>query len=140
MADKLGHKDDAVKYQAIFANVSSMWHEHWWSNTTGLYADGGQTAQVLALQLDVMPKDVKQAVVDGLVADIIAHGNHTTCGIIGWRFECEVLSANGHADLAYALMTQTTYPSYGFEIKHPYEPATTIWELWDGAQTMPHTA
>ena len=32
-----------------------------------------------------------------------------SCGIIGWRFQLEALSKNGHADLAYALLTQTTY-------------------------------
>lgn len=63
--------------------------------------------------------------------------NAKTCGIIGWRFECEVLSAAGHADVAYALITQRTYPSYGYEITHPYEPATTIWELWDGPSEGP---
>lgn len=55
-----------------------------------------------------------------------------TGGIIGWRFQLEALSKNGHADLAYALLTQTTYPSIGYEILDPKgEPATTLWELWD---------
>ena len=54
------------------------------------------------------------------------------CGIIGWRFQLEALSKNGHAELAYALLTQTTYPSIGYEILDPKgEPATTLWELWN---------
>ena len=28
-------------------------------------------------------------------------------------------------------MPQHRYPSYGYEILSPVEPATTIWELWD---------
>ena len=54
----------------------------------------------------------------------------TPGGIIGWRYQPEVLSSNGHAELAYALMTQTTYPSIGYEILS-VEPATTLWELWN---------
>jgi len=137
MAQKLGHADDASRYQAILTNVSNMFHSQYFDSNSNSYADGGQTAQVLALKLGVVPDQYKQAVVSNLVQDIIAHGNHTSCGIIGWRFQCEVLSAMGHADLAYALMTQRTYPSYGFEIFHPFEPATTIWELWDGPSEGP---
>eukprot|EP00656_Telonema_subtile_P019818 TRINITY_DN2101_c0_g1_i8.p1 TRINITY_DN2101_c0_g1~~TRINITY_DN2101_c0_g1_i8.p1 ORF type:complete len:450 (-),score=118.89 TRINITY_DN2101_c0_g1_i8:162-1511(-) len=137
MAGKLGHTADQAKYRAIFSNVSSLFHMQWFNNTTKLYADGGQTAQVLALQLGLVPSAVRAAVVQGLVDDIAAHGNHTTCGIIGWRFECDVLAREGHGELAYALMTQRTYPSYGFEILHPDEPATTVWELWDGASEGP---
>jgi hypothetical protein len=41
----------------------------------------------------------------------------------------QALSENGHAELAYALMTQTTYPSIGYEILGTTgEPATTLWE------------
>jgi hypothetical protein len=69
---------------------------------------------------------------------VTAHGNHTTSGIIGFRFACDVLSANGLADVAYALLTQTTYPSIGYEIKGGLgEPATTLWELWDGDHEGP---
>lgn len=67
-----------------------------------------------------------------LAAAIKSNDYHTTSGIIGWRFAPEALSNNGHASLAYALMTQTTYPSIGYEIiGKTGEPATTLWELWD---------
>ena len=39
-----------------------------------------------------------------------------------------MLTENGHADLAYQLVTQTTYPSWGYMIK---EGATTLWERWE---------
>ena len=47
------------------------------------------------------------------------------------RYQLEALSENGHLDVAYALLTQKTYPSLGFEILNPLEPATTWWEEWD---------
>jgi hypothetical protein len=55
---------------------------------------------VLTLKADCMPTPaIKQAVVDGLVLNINTHDNHTTSGIIGWRFVPEALSANGHGAL-----------------------------------------
>jgi alpha-L-rhamnosidase len=35
----------------------------------------------------------------------------------------------GYADLAYILLQNDTYPSWGYSIK---QGATTIWERWDG--------
>ena len=35
----------------------------------------------------------------------------------------------GHNDVAYKLLLQDTYPSWGYSIKYN---ATTIWERWDG--------
>ncbi|MEN3614277.1 alpha-L-rhamnosidase C-terminal domain-containing protein [Plantactinospora sp. ZYX-F-223] len=42
---------------------------------------------------------------------------------------CPVLADHGRADLAYALLHQDEYPSWGYSIRHG---ATTIWERWDG--------
>ena len=43
---------------------------------------------------------------------------------------CPVLTETGaHADVAYRLLLNETYPSWGYTIKNG---ATTIWERWDG--------
>jgi len=138
MASKLGKSDDASKYSKMFADTSQLFHSHWFNNASNTYADGGQTAQVLALKLGLGTTATRAAVAAHLVEDIVSgHANHTTSGIIGWRFQPEVLSSMGYSDVAFALMTQTTYPSFGFEILNPQEPATTIWELWDSPSEGP---
>ena len=133
MASKLGLTADAAKYSSMFAKLKAEFHTQWWDPVNKVYEAGGQTAHSLALALGCAPTAaIRAAAVAHFVADIVGNGNHTTCGIIGWRFQLEALSKNGHADLAYALMTQTTYPSIGYEILDPKgEPATTLWELWD---------
>ena len=40
-----------------------------------------------------------------------------------------MLADHGRADLAYALLHQDEFPSWGYSIRHG---ATTIWERWDG--------
>ena len=106
MAHHIGNTADATKYKAAFAKWSAAWHQAWYDTEAGNYDKGGQTAHVLALYIDAPPPDLKPKVLETLVENILAHHNHTTCGIIGWRFELDVLSANGYGDLAYALMTQ----------------------------------
>jgi alpha-L-rhamnosidase len=95
----------------------------------GQFAVRSQTGDVLALFLDLVPDDKKDAVLQGLVNDIVViHGTHVNTGIVGTRYILDVLSDNGYADLAFKLVTQTTYPSWGYMVK---EGATTLWERWE---------
>jgi alpha-L-rhamnosidase len=88
-----------------------------------------QTGHVLALYLDLVPAEKKQAVLQSLIDDIVVlHGKHVNTGIIGTRYLLDVLSDNGYADLALQLVTQTTYPGWGHMVK---EGATTLWERWE---------
>src|ERR1035438_4183628 len=43
----------------------------------------------------------------------------------------EELTKTGHADLAYRLLLNTAYPSWGYLVEHG---ATTMWERWNGDQ------
>ena len=137
MARAMGNAADHTKYTTAYTKAASDWHTAWYDTNTSSYDNGHQTAHVLALYIDAPPADLKPKVLSILVHNILAHENHTTCGIIGWRFQLDVLSTNGYGDLAYALITQQTYPGFGFEILNADEPATTIWELWDGPYEGP---
>jgi len=137
MAKAIGKTADATKYSTAAEKYGKEWHAAWFDSAKGVYAKGGQTAQTLGLELDVGTAATKKSVLAALVANVLAHSNHTTCGIIGWKYECKVLSDNGYGDLAWALMTQKTYPSLGFEILNPDEPSTTIWELWNSPYEGP---
>ena len=64
-----------------------------------------------------------------LVADIERHDWHLTTGFIGVGLLCPVLTEAGYADVAYRLLLNETFPSWGYSIRHG---ATTIWERWDG--------
>jgi alpha-L-rhamnosidase len=67
--------------------------------------------------------------VEHLAADIDKRDNRLTTGFVGVSLLCPVLADQGRADLAYALLHQEEYPSWGYSIRHG---ATTIWERWDG--------
>ena len=50
-------------------------------------------------------------------------------GFVGTSMLMPVLAQTGHQDVAYRLLLNDTFPSWGFSIKHG---ATSIWERWDG--------
>ena len=82
----------------------------------------------MALFLDLVPKEHREAVVRSLTNDIIyGHNTHLTTGFIGVKFLMPVLTNLGRSDLAYDLAVQTTYPSWGYMLERG---ATTLWELW----------
>ncbi len=88
-----------------------------------------QTSNVLALFLDMAPEDKKKAVIKSLVENIVvSHSSHLNTGIVGTRYILDVLTKYGQVDLAYKLVTQSTYPSWGYMLK---EGATTLWERWE---------
>lgn len=52
-------------------------------------------------------------------------GYFVSVGIIGTKYLLEALTAYGRADLALQLAENTDYPSWGYMIHNPIEPATT---------------
>jgi alpha-L-rhamnosidase len=64
-----------------------------------------------------------------LIADIESRGWHLSTGFIGTKDLMLVLSSLGRNDVAYRLLHNETFPSWGFTIRNG---ATSIWERWDG--------
>jgi alpha-L-rhamnosidase len=90
-----------------------------------------QTGYVLALYMDLMPHELRAAAADRLIKKI--EDNHWLLGtgFLGTPYLLEVLSDTGHADVAYRLLLNREYPSWGYLIDHG---ATTTWERWNGDQ------
>ena len=59
---------------------------------------------------------------------------HVGTGLVGAQWLMRTLTDNGHADLAYKIATQKTYPGWGYMVE---QGATTIWELWNGNTADP---
>lgn len=88
-----------------------------------------QTAYVLALHFDLLPDAVRPLAVAELAADINRREMHLSTGFVGSPYLPHVLSSGGRADIAYALLNQTSWPSWLYAVT---QGATTIWERWDG--------
>jgi alpha-L-rhamnosidase len=128
MAAALGKSADAAAYNERAGQIKDAFNKAFFHPDTKTYSTGAQTANVLPLFLDMVPADSRRQVGNNLANDILyLHDTHLTTGLAGLRYLMPALTMTGHADLAYDLMTQTTYPSWGYMLANG---ATTVWELW----------
>ncbi len=88
-----------------------------------------QSAYVVTLYSGIAPENLRANMTARLVADIEAHNNHLTTGFLGTPFLMFVLDDNHRSDVAFKLLLQDTYPSWGYMVA---KGATTWWERWNG--------
>jgi alpha-L-rhamnosidase len=131
IADVLGKKDDAARWRELAARIKRAFLAKFFDPAANEFASGTQAAKVFALQFGLLPEKapaVRTAVARTLGNQITYAANtHLTTGIHATKYVLDVLGAEGRADLAYDLVAQTTYPSWGYMLENG---ATTIWELW----------
>ncbi len=138
IAEVLGRHEDARRYAALADTVKKAFIRKFFNPETNLYGTDTlyQTYQVLALALDLVPEDHREAVTQGLIRDILdTHHGHLNTGIIGTKYLWPVLNRAGRNDVAYTIVTRTTYPGYGYWIS---KGATTLWEKWEGLYSHNH--
>ena len=127
-AEVLGKKDDAAEYRKLLERIKSAFNRDY-VDAEGHVKGQTQTAYVLALQFDLLDEAKRAAAEKLLIADIERHEWHLTTGFVGTKDLMLVLTKIGRADVAYRLLHNDTFPSWGFSIKNG---ATTIWERWNG--------
>jgi alpha-L-rhamnosidase len=81
------------------------------------------------LAFDLLDAEKQKLAAQYLVEDIRSRRWHLSTGIIGTKDLMLVLAKIGRNDVAYRLLHNETFPSWGFSVKHG---ATSIWERWDG--------
>lgn len=128
MARELGRDRAAWRFQKMFEKIRSAFQREF------VQADGRltvetQTAYLLALAFDLIPKPSRDRAAERLVDLIRELDWHLSTGFIGVSHLNPVLTLAGHADVAYRLLLQDTYPSWLYPVQHG---ATTIWERWNG--------
>lgn len=132
MAQALDRKDDARRYDKLFNKIKSAFQQRF-VKANGSVGSDSQTSYVLALHMQLLPEEQRQATADRLVADLKAHQWHLTTGFLGTPYIMNILSSTGHSDVAYKLLLTETYPSWGYMVRHG---ATTMWERWNGDQML----
>ena len=126
----LDEVEDAPRYGALAGEIKEAFNREFLDRESNQYGGGSQTANAVALHLDLVPADRVEAVVANLVEDIrVRHNGHLTTGIIGTAALENALPRYGQAEVMAELMAQTTFPSWGEQIA---KGATTVWESWNG--------
>ena len=127
-AQLAGNKYDVEYYSKLADEVRSVLNTKFFNATTKQYATGSQTANAMAVYMDIVEPENRQPVIDNLVKDIKVHGNRLTTGDIGNRYLFQTLANNGLNELMYTMFNHEETPGYGFQLKFG---ATTLTEQWD---------
>ncbi|WP_230474755.1 alpha-L-rhamnosidase [Dyella monticola] len=128
----LGDDSEAQHFDAMATRVRDAFNRQFFDSSKGLYrgeSDDGvrQTHQLLALGFGLVPAAQRTRVANALVQAVHAHDDHLDTGALGTKLLLPVLTATGHAGVAWIVATQTRFPSWGYWRAHG---ATSLWEHW----------
>jgi alpha-L-rhamnosidase len=134
MARALGKTEDAQKYEALFQQIRAAFQKEFVRADGRVMNAAGQgdtqTCYLVALRFDLLPEEMRPRAAQYLAEDILTkHNGHLSTGFVGVGYLNPTLTEVGRLDLAYRLLNNDTFPSWGYSIK---QGATTIWERWDG--------
>ncbi len=138
ISDILG-KGDSEEYLTAAERFCDAFNKKFYNNDLNIYETTiwnqkgnrrkyRQTSNLLPLSFGMVPNEKKAAVVKNLIDDIVTHDYHLDTGCTGTKHILPVLFNEGYADVAYKILTQTTYPSWGYWVENG---ADSAWESWE---------
>lgn len=139
IAEKLGKDEDISIYIKPAERLLEAFNDKFLIKEKGIYETSfwvqrglrekyRQTSNLLPLAFDMVPDSFKETVLKNLVKNIVERDYHLDTGCIGTKYILPVLFDNGYFDVAFKVLTQTTYPSWGFWLG---KGATSAWESWE---------
>jgi alpha-L-rhamnosidase len=134
-ATMLDRPDEAKEHLAKAEGVKAAFNKKFFDADRCLYDNGTQTSCLLPLAFGLAPAESRDKLFANLVENItVKTQGHIGTGLIGGQWLMHTLSDHGRADLAYQLLSNKTYPSWGYMVE---KGATTVWELWNGDTADP---
>lgn len=124
----LGIEQDAAFYTDVAQKIRSVYDRYLIADN-GVIEPGHQAAYVRALAFDLCSEQKRPLVEKQLIKEIENNGNRLNTGFLSTPFLLPTLVEMGRADLAFAILEQTEYPSWLHSV---LSGATTIPESWDG--------
>jgi len=141
MAHATGRSADEEKYARIFEKIRAAFEKKFVrddgfvagadKNDEANKGKGGDTqaGYVLALHMNLLPEALRAKAAEKLADKIEANHGLLGTGFLGTPYLLEELTKAGKTELAYKLLLNTDYPSWGYLVEHG---ATTMWERWNG--------
>ncbi|KAJ7595078.1 bacterial alpha-L-rhamnosidase-domain-containing protein [Mycena floridula] len=133
VAAVVGQPADAATFTSQAAAVKNAFNGQF-LNPSGYYSGVGdsgfrQTHNLLAIAFGLTPNNSVISTAAKAIANdaMVTKGGHLNTGALGTKHLLPVLSEHGFIDVAVALGTQTTFPSWGFWFENG---ANSMWEHW----------
>jgi alpha-L-rhamnosidase len=128
MAKAIGRDEDALRHGKLFDDIKAAFNREF-VQADGRLPGDTQAGYALALHFDLLPDDLRPKAVAHLHEAIRKYNGHISTGFLSTRCLMLELTRNGYNDEAWQLITNRTFPSWGYMIENG---ATTMWERWDG--------
>lgn len=128
-AGVLGRQQDETRYLELAENCRKAFNEAFFYPLSKNYANGSQTANAMALYLELPEAEYIQQVLQNLEEDIRLRDGHFTGGDVGHPYILRALAKYGRNDVIAENFRKTDFPSYGYQVSCN---ATTLCEDWDG--------
>lgn len=127
-ARELGHDELAERYAALADEVAAAFRRRYVCDDGRMTSDS-PTAYSLALVFGLIDDgEQRRSAGDRLARLVLDDDARIATGFVGTPLICDALTATGHVDVAYRLLTQTDCPSWLYPVTMG---ATTVWERWD---------
>jgi len=123
-----GMEDESRSYRDLAVATRANFNARFFNPERRQYDKGSQTAQAMPLALGMAPDGERRQVLQALVDDIRAHGNHVTAGDVGYHYVVDALTQGGRSDVLLDMLERTDTPSYGYQLA---QGATSLTEAWD---------
>ncbi len=127
MSEVLGREKDAGLYAEMAEKVRAELLKKY-RKPDGSLSNGSQSVYALALDFDLLDTKDRKAALTNLFRAIEQHKNHLATGSFTTSSLLKALADNGAQELAYRLVMQPDFPSYGYMVD---QGATAMWERLD---------
>lgn len=129
----LGNSADAENYSKLASAVYQAFNDRFYHPSARQYGTGSQTANAMALCMDLVTAENKAAVLANLIKSIKDGNNNLTAGDIGYRYVLKVLADNGRSDVIFDMNSRSDVPGYGMQLA---KGATALTESWAALSTV----
>ena len=119
---------DAAPYRQRADELKALVNRKFFNPETGVYAEGTQTAQAIALYLGIVPEGKEQLVADKLCEVVRANNHFLDFGLLGSKSVPAMLTRYGYVEDAMKMITKTEAPSWGYWVETM--GYTTLPETW----------
>jgi len=134
-AEIIDQNNDELEFMQMAEGVKKAINTKFLHTDSLFYANNTVTANAMALYFGIVPNDLAKGVFYSLVKKTVEeYKGHISTGLVGGQWIMRTLSDWGRPDIAYQMVTNKSYPGWGYMIENG---ATTIWELWNGNTADP---
>jgi hypothetical protein len=133
VATLLGKEEEAAAYRKRAGAVKDSFNRKFYNQETRQYGTGSQTANAMAVYMNLVEPENREAVIENIIQDIRSRNNSLTTGDIGYRYLLKVLDEAGRSDVIFDMNSRTDVPGYGYQL---VKGATALTESWQALPTV----